>query len=389
MQGEAGFKKCLQLTLYRPRDILTLLNQSFYNAKKGGREQLILADLEKSAKDISATRLDDLYKEYEVVFPGIANATSIFSNGSPELSIGQSCDLVLDLMGSRQAPEVKQQLEILDSPQEVLRSLYSVGFLGTHDKSSGSFIFCHDGKRPDKEFSSEDRVLIHPCYWMALNLTRNTLNPNEAEEINDEYEIQISSTTPKIREARLGSIIAELGKIKHGEAGAAEFEAWVFKAVKIAFAGQLENIELHPNGAASQRRDIVALNLGKSDFWKLVREKYKSYQVIFEVKNFEDLGSTEYRQMNSYLCNEYGQMGFIVTQSADTTLRADRELDWSKEIYFNHQKLIIKISAKFLANILSKLRAPQNTTQRSSKCSPYITPTLVCMSVAKPRARQQ
>ena len=56
LQEKAGFEKCLRLTLYRPRDVLSLLNEAFYIAQKQSRHTLILKDVESTAKEISNTR---------------------------------------------------------------------------------------------------------------------------------------------------------------------------------------------------------------------------------------------------------------------------------------------------------------------------------------------
>lgn len=45
MRGMDGFRQCLWLTLYRPRDVLVLLNQAFYRATGGNRKQIVLGDL--------------------------------------------------------------------------------------------------------------------------------------------------------------------------------------------------------------------------------------------------------------------------------------------------------------------------------------------------------
>lgn len=44
LRGLDGFKKCLQFTLFRPRDLLSLLNQAFYNAAREERKTIILTD---------------------------------------------------------------------------------------------------------------------------------------------------------------------------------------------------------------------------------------------------------------------------------------------------------------------------------------------------------
>ncbi len=361
LKGIEGFRRCLQFTLYRPRDLLSLLNQSFYNAARENRDTIILSDIEKTAKNISVIRLEDLRKEYRAIFPLVEVATQQFANLSPELSYAQATDVLSDL--GRHAT-VKENVEatrdwtILQA-DGVLRVLYSVGFLGIHDASSGTFIFCHDGRNPDKDFLATDRMLIHPCYWIGLNLTKSALAPEEAEVINDEYEIKVTSITPEIRASKIGKMMAEIGSIPEGIDGASEFEDWCLSALKTIFAGHLTNIEPKPNGSAVQRRDIVGTNLSKTPVWARIWEDYQTRQVIFEAKNFKNIGRDEYRQMSTYLVDKYGSLGFIITRDEDDSLRAGSELDWVREINSTQKKLIIRLSYRFLHRMLGKLRNPE------------------------------
>lgn len=64
LHGRDGFKKCLRLTLYRPRDVIALLNAAIEQARRQKRETLIENDFNESSKQISVTRFDDLGKEY-------------------------------------------------------------------------------------------------------------------------------------------------------------------------------------------------------------------------------------------------------------------------------------------------------------------------------------
>ena len=204
----------------------------------------------------------------------------------------------------------------------------------------------------------QDKVLIHPCYWMALSLSRSNLNPEEAAEINDEYEIKVQSITPQIRLARLGKIMSDLESIPVGVGGAAQYEHWCLEASKICFAGRLDNMELHPNKNATNRRDIVGTNLGRSDFWQRVQKDYGTRQVIFEVKNYEELTQDDYRQVHAYLSGPYGNLAFLISRDGSTDLERGKELEWFKGIYNDHKKMIIKLTGKLFSQILSKNRSP-------------------------------
>lgn len=361
LKGKEGFRKCLQFTLYRPRDLLSLLNQAFYQASRENREIIVLKDIESTAKIISQSRLDDLQKEYSSIFPSVAIATKAFANGSPEFTTTQALqnlDQISDSIELKKNVDAHQDYLILGS-EGLLKSLYSVGFLGIFDTSSATFAFCHDGRKPDKDFAPTDRILVHPCYWISLNLTKNAFTENEAEQINDEYEIKVTSQTPEIRATQIGAVISELGNITEGREDAADFEAWCEKAIKTIFAGHLDNIEAKPNRQNTQRRDIVGTNSCRTPAFKRIHSDYQSRQVIFEIKNYKDIGPDEYRQMLSYLQNQYGNCGFIVTRDDDENLQAGKELDWVREIYNGHKKLIIRITAKFLQKLLGKLRSPE------------------------------
>lgn len=361
LRSKDGFKLALKLTLYRPRDILVLLNDAFLIANSQDRNQIIINDIDITAKTISINRLDDLKKEYAVVFPALDDFISHFGGHAPELSMGELSDILQKTLSRTDFKEKNKLQEILlfRNTSEVMQRLYSIGFIGVHNIQSSSYIFCHDGKDPDREFSSSSKFLIHPCYWLALGLTKTELRSDEAEDIHDEYDIEISSISEEQRTQQIGSILNELASIPEGHSGAHDFEQWCLKAIRIIFATDLVNIELNPNKLGLQQRDIVATNLGETPIWKRILSDYKTRQVIFEIKNYREIGAVEYRQVNSYLVKEYGNLAFIITRDHSNNLEKHKELQWAKETYDNHNKIIIKLSSKFLEKSLSKARNPQ------------------------------
>lgn len=358
--GHDGFKKCLRLTLYRPRDILALLNDAFHVAARDNRQQIIESDVEQTAQQISRNRFEDLLKEYSAILPGLRQHTASFAQGPPEMTVAEAYSLVergSDILKTDEA--AAQTFTLLNTAPDISNALYSVGFLGVKEQATGVTAFCHDGRMLDHALKDNDRVMVHPCYWMALGITHGEIEPGDAQEIFDDYDIRVISARPEIRKAKLGQIIGELDRMPVGDDGAGEFEEWCARAIQIIFAVQLSNIELHPNGAAVQRRDVVGTNLTQSPFWKRIREDYQVRQVIFEIKNYRDLGPDEYRQMTTYLTGEYGNAGFIVTRDETENLLSDRELPWMREIHNKQHKLVVKLTGTFFRRILSKLRSPQ------------------------------
>lgn len=360
LQELAGFEKCLQLTLYRPRDVLSLLNDAFQQAQRHRRETLVMEDVCATAREISETRLDDLAKEYAAIVPSLRPITAAFQNANPELTYQEANDRLLPLFQTSDLDLVYQRdLAVLGGPQEAIRLLYAVGFLGTKDSASPAFVFCHDGRSPNREFAPSDRLLIHPCYWMALGATRSMMNASEAAEIHDEYEVEVHSEAPEIRNKRIGQLLAKLDRIPLGAEAAHEFEDWCLRALKVCFSGPLRNFELHPNGNASLRRDVVATNQSDSGLWRRVLEDYKSRQVIFEIKNKLGIDPDDYRQMHTYLHDDYGRLGFIITRDEKHELFVGSELDWTRTLFDKHRVLIVKLTGKFVYSLLSKLRSAQ------------------------------
>jgi len=359
LKGQHGFARCLQLTLYRPRDLLSLLNEAFYAAGKAKQARLTPQNLEATARSISQHRLDDLKKEYGAILPGLVGYVGVFYDKNPELDVTTVAGLVEGVLSAGSADSlVQQDFLILEDAKSVIRGLYSIGFLGVRDPGTGKFIFCHDGRAPDREFALGDRVLVHPCYWMALNSTHARLDPNQSEDIYDEYDIEVSSETPAIRNNKIAELVEQLARIPEGGDGDQQFEVWCHKAIRICFAKGLRNVELKPNKSARQRRDVVGTNLAETGVWKRIHSDYGTRQVVFEVKNYPDLQSADYQQVLSYLGGEYGRLGLVITRDQSVDLFSNRDVEWVRDLYQNHKVLVVKLTGTYFTKLLRKLRNP-------------------------------
>jgi len=109
VRGKEGFRIALRLTLYRPRDILVLLNNAFLDSSSKGSRILLINSIEASAKSISEHRLTDLHKEYETIFPAIDLFTSSFVGSKTEISIEEACQRVDKILGKDDHSKEKQQ----------------------------------------------------------------------------------------------------------------------------------------------------------------------------------------------------------------------------------------------------------------------------------------
>ena len=358
LHGRAGFRRCLRFTLYRPRDVIALLNTAFYQAQRQNRQVLIEEDFDESAKEISMTRFNDLGKEYEAVFPGVSSLTSVFSNGEAKLRLPVVLEKIDAVMNSPQLSlSETQHFKILATAEETLKALYGIGFLGVYDKQLASFVYSHDGKRLQRVLTSDDILLVHPCYWPALNIAGYELTQGEAEEIYDEYEISIESQSGEQRKKILGQLMNELNSIPEGANGAAAFEAWCKRAMEISFSKSLTSFELNAGTSARAPKYIVASNQG-SGIWEKLKSRYESNKILFQIINHSQIGTEDYSVACQALGGEFGSIAFLVCRDAEYGLRKGVEL----ETFRKHQEqglTLVKFPAQQLVTILSKLRNPE------------------------------
>ena len=370
LQSRDGFIKCLQHTLYRPRDILVLLNQAFHLAARGRRTELIEDDIESVSLTISNSRLSDLLKEYEAVFPGLGIVISAFRGSTPSKKLHLVISELGRLVDENDYSEIGSgDLAVFGSGEVVFNALYSIGFLGFQDTGSGHITFRHDGGEADVRTEDPNQVItIHPCYWKALGLNQESVAIEIITEIHDEYENRVEPEVKDIRNRQLGTLISELSDVPLGQEGATQFEDWVFRSIRILFQGVLVNPELKPNRNAIQRRDVVATNMAQTGFWRRILDDYQSRQVVFEVKNYTDLKPEDYRQAISYMTNEYGRFLILVCRSGSEAV-GKTEQGWLKTMYHEHEKVILTIPATLLSRCIRKVRNPQRRSYSEEQLS--------------------
>ena len=165
LTGRPGFRTVLRMTLHRPRDMLSLLNETFFRATRFGRAWINLDDVAAAGKLMSNARLDDLVSEYRALFPSIASLIEVFRGMPAEWEIHELHSRVGHLAKEMDDSVIRQEmLLVYDSVVDVL---FDIGFLGV-DVGENTFSFCHDGRRRSPS-SAEGKALVHPCYWMALD----------------------------------------------------------------------------------------------------------------------------------------------------------------------------------------------------------------------------
>lgn len=361
LHDREGFAKCLRYTLYRPRDILVLLNEAYANARRDNRDAIIEKDVEKSATIISQHRLEDLCKEYDKVLPGLRIFVSAFHGKPAQQTFTQVVAQLDEIAAENDYSEVaSRDLVLFENGGAMFSALYSVGFVGLRDKVIGTYTFCHDGTMSALiSIEANRETLVHPCYWKALDVSVANEQDEVLIQINDEYEVPRSDEPIDLRLQRLGRLPEELSGIQTGQAGSSAFEVWSLRAVKLLFSGSLANSELKPNPAnALNQRDVVATNTTKSTFWRRVYEDYQSRQVLFECKNYEELTPDDFRQVLDYSTGEYGRFAIVVRRGRNDTL-TENEKNRIKALFFEHKRLIMIVPVTLFVLCIRKLRTPK------------------------------
>src|SRR5262249_33489894 len=133
LEGQEGFLKCLKLTLYRPRDVLSLLNGAWQVTCAQGRDALIDTDIEATATRISRTRLQDLIKEYEQVLPGLSEFADAFKSRPASMTYSQAVGLLETVVEAPQVGPPARLFALLGTGAEAFNALYSVGFIGVQE----------------------------------------------------------------------------------------------------------------------------------------------------------------------------------------------------------------------------------------------------------------
>jgi hypothetical protein len=356
LHGRAGFARCLQHTLYRPRDILELLNSAVQLSKRAGRNEIVPDDVIQSALDISRSRLNDLRKEYESAIPGITGLLNIFSNQPPIVSVESAVALIKRCTDNGFDGETRTTAAYLGSPVSIFHALHDVGFIGI-EKPDGGFAFCHDGTTTaNGDLAPTRRVAVHPCYAKALNISEPAEQDLEIwNAVTDEYD-EGPSGAAQLRQRVLAGVESHWGRlatIEEGAAGANAYMEWVRRSLEILFAGSLNDLTSHPNGASVSRRDITADNQAKDGLWRHLKDVYSAHSVFFETKNYEPLTSGDYQQAIKYASNEYGGLAFIVYRTNREQLSAN-ERSHVQDAWGENRVLMVLVSSERLAKSLRK-----------------------------------
>ena len=76
-------------------------------------------------------------------------------------------------------------------------------------------------------------------------------------------------------------------------------------------------------GTSAERLCVTGWRRIRADagFWALVRQRYDATQVVWECKNYDDLGADDFHQVAYYLTKPFGRFGIIAFRGNDQNNR--------------------------------------------------------------------
>ena len=362
-RGIAGFRKILELTLYRPRDLITLLNTAFFEAAKRSSEKISIYDIKESANEISKVRLDDLIKEYSNAIPGLGELLNEFSIQRTHISASEARSLIESL--AKKTPLVRAAETIrLFGGAGMLHELHSIGFLGYSEKHDGRFIFCHDGRLANIDFMSDVELMIHPCYWRSLNLTNvDGMSPEEAEEIHDDYneryEVNVTSVALERRRELIQRLMNEPSSLPI-ESDNQKFYSWAARALGTLLAAGIRDLE----GQERQCDFLHGRITSTKGIWGNLQDQYKTTHLLFLLRNEDKLTV----QAITDACIRAKKVRdsriiFLCTRSKEDVIRKGFELEAVKQHYKDDSLIITHITVDTICRSLRKLRDPNGDAE--------------------------
>ncbi|MFI7120402.1 P-loop ATPase, Sll1717 family [Amycolatopsis sp. NPDC049868] len=304
----------------KPRDVLTYCTLALDTAQANGHSRVMLEDLESARRRFSDSRLKDLSDEYQENYTQIGLVLSSFYGLGFKFSLGGFEDFLHKLSeDSEITSNCKSWFFNYNSPELLVRLLYDIGFVGLHDRrGSGSrgVIYRSAGPKDTTPPPVSDKtdILVHPTYREALDmqdaLVSSLVDLNRRQGLI--LDLPDALTLDAYRE-RLAELQDDLKTLPTGRESASGFENLVGNIIRLCLHRPLHNVQDQVRDVdGTMRRDWIASNRAHSGFWSIMRQRYDATQVIFECKNYEDLGASDFHQAYYYMSGASGRLVFII-----------------------------------------------------------------------------
>ncbi|MDH7943465.1 transposase [Pseudohongiella sp. SYSU M77423] len=340
--------RVLSLCQHRPRDILMLCSYAIDNAINIGHTRVKHVDLDEASVRYSTSRLKDLGDEYAENYPNISLVLEYFYGLGNQYTVNAIEDFIQKLLINDSIKKhCKEWFFRNTTPYRFVEVLYGIGFVGIQRRKHTQYKGSGMDSNAKPAFDNNSIFEIHPTYQQALNL-RSVL----ISDLKDETTLKNEGILEDIPESfqlddykmALELVLRRLRGLPSGRGSANEFEQIVGDVIKLCFFRSLTNIQISERTAdGTIVRDWVASNRATGGFWDMVRTKYGATQVVWECKNYTELKSDDFHQIQYYLNDTFGRFGIIVFRGEDI-----------KESYLKHVSSIANKNRAGLVILLTQ-----------------------------------
>jgi len=313
---EESRKRVFEYCQERPRDILTYCSFAIESAQSNRHERVMLEDLQAARMSFSKSRLKDLGDEYAENYPQIQLVLSRFHGLGREFTVVGITDFIKKLLVD-EAVKVHCSKWIYQhtTPDRFIELMYNIGFIGIGQGPEVQFRSLGARSSTAPPISASTHISVHPSYADALSL-QNVVIDSPSSEINLQEEgLQIElpdAVSLGEYTSRLDTLEEELKTLPTGPSGARQFEEIVGELIKLCFFRSLNNVEARVSEVSGTSiRDWIAANVARNGFWEMVRQRYGATQIVWECKNYQDLGSDVFQQVATYMTKEIGRFAVV------------------------------------------------------------------------------
>jgi hypothetical protein len=315
-EERSSMESVMTLCQHRPRDVLMLVSYAIESAINSRNEKILNSDLESASKRYSTSRLKDLGDEFAENFPNISILLELFYGLGNEYSVVGIEDFISKLLVDEKVKKYcASWVYDYTTAFRFIGLLFDIGFVGL--KRRGKVTYKESGKDANAKLPIDTgtSVVIHPTYQPALNL-RPILIQKMTEETALRHEGLLEDLPENYRfdqyKEELQSTLQDLKTLPTGHPGAGQFEDIVGKVIKLCFFRALTNTQPKVrNHDGTEIRDWIASNRASGGFWEVVRNKHGATQIVWECKNYSDLGADDFHQVNYYFSKTFGRFGII------------------------------------------------------------------------------
>jgi len=314
-EGVSSKKMVFDYCQRRPRDILIYCSFAIEAAQSRRREKILLEELQEARRRFSDSRLKDLADEYAENYPQLQYVLSRFYDLGREYTVNGVAAFINKLLEDPETRKVcGSWIYQHSTPEKFIGVMYNIGFFGVRFKEETLFRTLGPKSSTPPPITSASIIVIHPSYVDSLNLQDalvTSLDPlaplKQSGLVNDLPDaIDLNEYQERLRK-----LLEKLKACPGGDQHAAEYEDIVGEVIRLCFFRALTNVEPRVrdlNGRVI--RDWIASNRAITGFWEVVRQRYEATQVIWECKNYSELGPDVFHQCSYYMTKEIGR--FVV-----------------------------------------------------------------------------